>query len=86
MFRLILITLLTFLGFHDNGPKHDLRKQPTREDYINQLRAWVDLNFGFIALAAMIGVILFFVWFCFWSAGVSAVESGMYYNNFEQVI
>ncbi|WP_458454146.1 hypothetical protein [Methanobrevibacter sp.] len=79
-------TLLLLLGFTGNRPKYDLRRQPTKEDTINQLRVWVTMNFSFIALAAVLFLIIFFVWFCFSITGISAVESGSWYNNLDKVI
>ena len=86
MIKLLLVTLFSLLGFQDNGPKYDLHKKPCKEDYIRELRVWLTMNFSFIALAAIIGLIVFFVWFCFFITGISAVESGMLYNNLDKVI
>lgn len=86
MIRLILVTLLTLLGFNDNGPKYDLHRKPTREDKIKNIRVWIQVNFPFIALAVIIGLSVFLVWFCFFITGISAVESGMMYNQFDKVI
>lgn len=71
--------LFVLLGFTDNGPKYDLHKKPCKEDYIRELRVWVTMNFSFIALAAIIGLVIFFVWFCFFITGVSATEDGIYF-------
>ena len=72
--------------FKGNAPKYDLHKKPCREDYINDLRVWLTLNFSFIALAAIICLLVFFVWFCFFITGISATDSGMLYNNLDKVI
>ena len=82
----LLLVLLTILGFRSNKPKVDLHRKPTFEDRVNEVRDWVNLNFSFIALAVVIGVLVFFVWFCFFMVGLSATESGMLYNNFDKVI
>ena len=82
----LFIILLTLLGFHDNGPKYDLHRKQTREDNINNIRVWIQVNFPFIALAVIIGLSVFFVWFCFFITGISATDSGMMYNNFDKVI
>ena len=82
----ILLVLLTILGFRSNRPKVDLHRKPTFEDRVDKVRDWVNLNFSFIALAVVIGVLVFFVWFCFFMVGLSATESGMLYNNFDKVI
>nr|WP_295000214.1 hypothetical protein [uncultured Methanobrevibacter sp.] len=84
---MMIKTLLALFGFTQvNAPKYDLHKKPCKEDYINELRVWLTLNFSFIALAAIIGLIVFVVWFCFFVTGISAVESGMWYNNLDKVI
>ena len=82
----LLLVLLTILGFRSNKPKVDLHRKPTFEDRVDKVRDWVNLNFSFIALAVVIGVLVFFVWFCFFMVGLSATESGMLYNNFDKVI
>ncbi|MBR1749042.1 MAG: hypothetical protein IJ743_04510 [Bacilli bacterium] len=86
MIRLILVTLLTFLGFVDNGPKYDLYPKPSKEKHFENLRVWIQMNFDFIALVVVILSIVFFVWFCFFITGISATDSGMMYNNFDKVI
>lgn len=87
MIKTLLVTLLALFGFiQGNGAKYDLHKKPCKEDYIQELRVWLTMNFSFIALAAIIGLIVFFVWFCFFITGISAVESGMLYNNLDKVI
>ena len=86
MMNNLLLVLLTILGFRSNRPKVDLHRKPTFEDRVDKVRNWVNLNFSFIALAVVIGVLVFFVWFCFFMVGLSATESGMLYNNFDKVI
>lgn len=86
MIRLILMTLLTFLGFNFNCPKHDLHKKPTREDYKVRLNLWASMNIAIIGVAAIIFLLIIFTVFCFWIVGVSATESGMIYNNLDKVI
>ena len=86
MMNNLLLVLLTILGFRSNKPKVDLHRKPTFEDRVDKVRDWVNLNFSFIALAVVIGVLVFFVWFCFFMVGLSATESGMLYNNFDKVI
>lgn len=84
--RFILLSLLTFLGFNFNGPKHDLRKKPTREDYMARLNLWASRNIAIIGVAAIIILLIIFTVFCFWIVGVSATESGVLYNHFDKVI
>lgn len=87
MIKTLLVTLLALFGFiQGNGPKYDLHKKPCKEDHINDLRVWLTLNFSFIALAAIICLLVFFVWFCFFITGISATDSGMLYNNLDKVI
>lgn len=81
----VLLILLTFLGFK-TGPVNDLRKQPTREDYRRSLNCWVQRNFGIVALATIILLLIVFVFVCYALVGVSAVESGNYHNHFMDVI
>lgn len=78
MINNILMILLTILGFNF-GPKYDLHKKPTFEDRVDKVREWITLNFSFIALAAVIILMVFFVWFCFFVTGVSATEDGIYF-------
>lgn len=41
---------------------------------------WIERNFGFIALAAILILLIIFVVMCFWIVGVSATESGTMRN------
>ena len=47
---------------------------------------WIERNFNFIALAAILILIIFVILFSFWAYGVSAVESGTVYNHLNDVI
>lgn len=47
---------------------------------------WIERNFYIIALAAIVFLLVFFVLFCFWIVGVSALESGNVYNHIGDVI
>lgn len=78
--------LISLFGFNNNGQVNDLRKKPTREDYKKEFNLWIGRNFNFIALAAIIFLLIFFVGFCFWVGGFSATDSGMYYNRFDKVV
>lgn len=86
MINNILLVLLTILGFRVNGPKVDLHRKPTHEDYRKKLNYWASRNIGIIGVAVIIGLLVFFILFCFWVVGVSATDSGMLYNNFDKVI
>lgn len=44
--------------------------------YKVRLNLWIERNFGLIALAAVLFLLITFVVMCFWSVGISAVESG----------
>ena len=81
----VLLIFLTFLGFK-TGPVNDLRKQPTREDYMRSLNCWVQRNFGIVALTTIIILLIVFIIVCSAIVGVSAVESGNYHNHLMDVI
>lgn len=66
--------------------KHDLRKKPTKEDHFRTLNCWIQRNFYIIALAAIIILLILFVVVCFAIVGVSATESGVQYNQFNNII
>ena len=57
-----------------------LQKKPTREDYRKEVNYWVVRNWGIIALAAVIFLLIVFLVSCFVIVGVSATESGMMRN------
>ena len=63
-----------------------MSKQEKRTYMKVRFNLWIERNFGFIALAAILILLLLFVVMCFWFVGVSAVESGKMYNHFEEVI
>ena len=63
-----------------------MSKQEKRTYMKIRFNLWIERNFGFIALAAILILLLLFVVMCFWLIGVSAVESGTMYNHFEEVI
>lgn len=76
---------LIVLLFGTKGPIYDLRKKPTKEDYIRNFNCWVQRNFGIIVFLTMIALLVIFVIVCY-VFGVSAVESGVYHNHFMDVI
>ncbi len=76
MVNKIFVIILTIFGFKFNQPKYDLHRKNTREQYLRNLDLWVSMNFGIISLVVLVGLVFFFVWFCFFITGVSAVESG----------
>ena len=82
-----ITTLINFILFAGTPTaKHDLRKKPTREDHLRDFNCWIERNFYIIALAAIVFLLITFVIVCFAVVGVSAVESGNYYNHFAEVI
>ena len=82
----ILSLLWILLVGTPSNAKHSLYKQPTREDFSRNLNCWIQRNFYIIALAAILTLLVSFVLFMFWCVGVSAVESGNYYNHMGGVI
>jgi len=77
--------LLFLLGFTNNSePIVDLRKKPSK-NFNERINNWIQMNFPIIALATIILIFIIFVWICF-QIGVSAVESGTYYNHISEVI
>ena len=57
-----------------------LQKKPTREDYRKEVNYWVVRNWGIIAIATVIFLLIVFLVSCFVIVGVSATESGMMRN------
>ena len=82
----ILLILISIFSNPDTNEPVRLQKQQTKLDLKRELDCFIGRNFNFIALAVMIGVILFFVWFCFFITGAAAVESGNMYNHMVDVI
>lgn len=80
------ITTLINLLVGTPTAKTDLRKKPTKEDRIRTLNCWVQRNFYIIALATMIILLVVFIFVCFAIVGVSATESGVQYNQFNNII
>ena len=80
------IFIVSLLGFNNKDPVHGLHKKPTREDYKREVDLWIGRNFNFIALAAIIFLLIFFISVCFFVCGIGATESGMMYNGFEKVV
>lgn len=78
--------LLVLLFETQEGPKYDLRRKPTKETYKYKVNLWVQRNFYIICIAIIILLFVAFVGFCFMIVGVSGVESGTYYNHFQEVV
>lgn len=64
-------------------PKKDLHKKKTFTEKLNDT---FEKYFPLLCGVAIIFCLLVFVLVCFWICGVSAVESGNYYNHFRGVI
>lgn len=81
-----LITTLYNLVTGTPTIKHDLRKKPTHRDLHKEVNCWIHRNFYIICLAAIVFLLITFVIVCFMIIGVSATESGTYYNGLKGVI
>ena len=64
-------------------PKHDLRK---KKSFAEKAEEVLRKYFYLFCAVAILFCIFMFVIVCFWICGVSAVESGTYYNQFQGVI
>lgn len=76
-----ILSLLSVLLVGTSTSKNSLYRKPTREDKRKALNSWVQMNFGIIALAAVVFLLISFVFVCFLLVGVSATESGTYYYH-----
>ena len=81
----ILIFLITGIFGTSNNPVR-LQKKPTMKDRKEKFNCWIERNFGIIALIIMLFALISFVIVCYLVVGVSAVESGNYYNHLGGVI
>lgn len=67
-----------------------LNKKPApadcRKNFHATLKCWFNRHFYIICILAFVIGIIFFCWFFFWFAGVSAVESGTVYNQMDKII
>ena len=65
------------------------RKMSNKQKRMQQkvrFNLWIGRNFNFIALAAILILVLSVIVFMFWAHGVSAVESGTMYNHMNDII
>lgn len=76
-----MFQLLILLLGNRNNDYDILSRKPLKEDYYREFNYWIQRNFYTIALAAIIFLLIMFVIVCFSIVGVSAVESGTYYNH-----
>lgn len=80
-----LLILITGIFGTSNNPVR-LQKKPTMKDRKEKFNCWIERNFGIIALIIMLFALISFVIVCYLVVGVSAVESGNYYNHLGGVI
>lgn len=82
--KILTSTLILITGIFgtSNNPVR-LQKKPTMKEKFN---CWIQRNFGIIALIIMLLALISFVLMCYAFVGVSAVESGNYYNHMGGVI
>ena len=83
---LITTILSLLLGNPTDSKSTILNKKPTHEDNMKLLNQWIEKNFYIICLAVLIIVLITFIGVCFVVCGVSAVESGQYYNHLGGII
>jgi len=69
-----------------NVPKHDLRKRKTTSDAMKSLNSFIERNFYIICLASILFLLIMFVIVCYAIVGVSATESGIQYNQFNNIV
>ena len=81
-----ILSLLWILLVGTPQPKNSLHKKPTKEDAYRNLECWIYRNFNYLICIAFIFLLLLCGLAMFWLAGVSAVESGTYYNKLGGVI
>ena len=82
----ILSLLYLLLAGTNTSAKNSLHKKPTHEDNLKNFNRWCERNFGIIAFTAVIILLITFFVICFILVGVSATESGVYYNHLGGVI
>lgn len=86
------LSLLYFLLVGTPTPEKStvLNKKMTNQEkrihYKIKINLWIERNFGFIALAAIVILLIIFIVMCFWIVGVSATESGTVYNQMGRII
>lgn len=76
-----ITAILSLLLGTKTSAKHSLHKQPTKDDFRRNLNCWIQRNFYIIALVILISVFVTFFIVCM-VYGISATESGHYYNQF----
>ena len=72
---------------HDEFDIYEIPKTiKENEDYLKKFNCWIQRNFYIICLAAIVFLLIIFVIVCYMLVGVSATESGTYYNGLKGVI
>ena len=82
----IYYILVNLFNNTNTGEPVRLQKQASKEDICKELYDLIARNFDFIALVVVLICIIVFIYACFSLTGVSAVESGNYYNHLTGVI
>ena len=84
----MLLNLLQVLinGTETNVPRADLRKQEEPEEILQKLNDIIARNFYVISLAIIVLCFILFVFCCFAIVGMSGTESGLTYNQMENII
>jgi len=83
----ILSLLLTLLiGNSQDSKSTILNKKPTHEDNVKSINQWIERNFYIICLAFLVILMIVFIFVCFAICGISATDSGQYYNQLGGVI
>ncbi len=81
-----LSLLLVLLWGTSNNDKVRLAKQPTKEDYLKRFDSWMQRYGSIIIFIVIICCFLAFIMVCVVFVGLSATESGLYYNHHGGVI
>lgn len=84
--KLLQVLLVSLFGINNQGPVHDLRKKPTKEDHLRNLNCVLHRYSSIFIAIFLIAIFIVFLWTCFAFVGASGVESGNYYNHLADVI
>ena len=86
MFRLIQILIILLVGTKTVKPVHDLRKKPTRKDYIRTIDCFVKRYYGFCIAVFLLAMFIVLVIVAIACIGPSTVDSGLVYNHMDKII
>lgn len=81
-----ITAILSLLLGTNTRATNSLHKKPTTEDLTKRINCWIYRNFYIIALAFLVLVFVTFIFVCFAVIGISATDSGAYYNHLGGVI